>query len=118
MASMFPMRIITAGLCSIVVIGVLVVSGCSASSKKDPEAIYRDAALLASTGRYEEAAQMWKKAAELGHSKAMSDLGALYSNGLGVSEDAAARSLLKRIPHVAVTLRKKLLVEMIVQPVS
>lgn len=87
MAITFPVRIFTGGLCSIVVIGVLVVSGCSASSKKDPEAIYRDAALLANTGRYEEAAQMWKKAAELGHSKAMSDLGALYSNGLGVSED-------------------------------
>ena len=87
MAIIFPVRAFTAGLCSIVVIGFLVVSGCSASSKKDPEAIYRDAALLASTGRYEEAAQMWKKAAELGHSKAMSDLGALYSNGLGVSED-------------------------------
>lgn len=87
MASMFPVRICTGGLCSIVVIGVLVVSGCSASSKKDPEAIYRDAVLLANTGRYEEAAHMWKKAAELGHRKAMSDLGALYSNGLGVSED-------------------------------
>ena len=87
MAIMFLLRIFTGGLCSIVVIGVLIISGCSASSKKDPEAIYRDAALLASTGRYEEAAQMWKKAAELGHSKAMSDLGALYSNGLGVSED-------------------------------
>jgi len=87
MAINFPVRIFTGGLCSIVVIGVLVVSGCSASSKKDPEAIYRDAVLLANTGRYEEAAQMWKKAAELGHRKAMSDLGALYSNGLGVSED-------------------------------
>ena len=87
MAITFPVRTFTGGLCLIVAIGVLVVSGCSASSKKDPEAIYRDAALLANTGRYEEAAQMWKKAAELGHSKAMSDLGALYSNGLGVSED-------------------------------
>ena len=87
MAIMSPVRIFTGGLCSILLIGFLVVSGCSPSSKKDPEAIYRDAALLANTGRYEEAAQMWKKAAELGHSKAMSDLGALYSNGLGVSED-------------------------------
>jgi hypothetical protein len=31
---------------------------------------------------------------------------------------AASRSLLKRIPHMAVTLCEKLLVEMIVQPVS
>ncbi|MBM4126666.1 MAG: sel1 repeat family protein [Nitrospira sp.] len=84
MASMFPVRRFASGLCSFVVIGFLVMSGCS---KKDPEAMYRDAALLANTGRYEEAAQIWKKAAELGHRKAMSDLGALYSNGLGVSED-------------------------------
>ncbi len=87
MAIMFPVRIFTGGLCSIVVIGFLVVSGCSASSKKDPEAIYRDAALLATAGRLEEAAQMLRKAAELGHGKAMSDLGALYSNGIGVSQD-------------------------------
>ncbi len=87
MAIMFPERIFTAGLCLIVVIGFLVVSGCSASSKKDPEAIYSDAALLAKAGRYEEAAQMLRKAAELGHGKAMSDLGALYSNGIGVAED-------------------------------
>lgn len=87
MAINFPVRIFAGGLCSIVVIGSLVVSGCSASSKKDPEAIYRDAALLATAGRHEEAAQMLRKAAELGHGKAMSDLGALYSNGIGVSED-------------------------------
>jgi tetratricopeptide (TPR) repeat protein len=87
MAINFPVRIFAGGLCSIVVIGSLVVSGCSAGSKKDPEAIYRDAALLASAGRHEEAAHMLRKAAELGHGKAMSDLGALYSNGIGVSED-------------------------------
>ena len=87
MAIMFPMRILTGGLCSIVVIGFLIVSGCSANSQKDPEAIYRDAALLATIGRYEEAAQMLRKAAELGHAKAMSDLGALYRDGIGVSQD-------------------------------
>ena len=87
MAIKFPVRIFAGGLCSLVVIGSLVVSGCSANAKKDPEAIYRDAALLASTGRHEEAAHMLRKAAELGHGKAMSDLGALYSNGIGVSED-------------------------------
>ena len=87
MAIMFPMRIFTSGLCSIIVIGLLIVSGCSASSQKEPEAIYRDAALLASIGRYEEAAQMLRKAAELGHGKAMSDLGALYRDGIGVSQD-------------------------------
>lgn len=83
----FPVRIFGGGLCAIIVIGFLVVAGCSASSKKDPEAIYRDAALLATAGRHEEAAHMLRKAAELGHGKAMSDLGALYSNGIGVSED-------------------------------
>ena len=87
MAIKFPVRIFAGGLCSLVVIGSLVVSGCSANAKKDPEAIYRDAALLASTGRHEEAAHMLRKAAELGHGKAMSDLGALYSNGIGVSQD-------------------------------
>ena len=87
MAIIFPMRIFTGGICSIVAIGFLILSGCSASSTNDPETIYRNVALLATTGRHEEAAQMLRKAAELGHVKAMSDLGALYSNGIGVSQD-------------------------------
>jgi len=87
MAITFPMRIFTVGLCSIVAIGFLIVSGCSASSTKDPEALYRDAALLATAGQFEEAAHILRKAAELGHGKAMSDLGALYGNGIGVSQN-------------------------------
>ena len=87
MATMFLMRILTAWLCSTVVIWFLIISGCSPSGKNDPEALYRDVALLATAGRYEEAAHMLRKAAELGHVKAMSDLGALYGNGVGVSKD-------------------------------
>lgn len=38
--------------------------------------------------RYDEAAAMWRKAADLGHARAQNGLGLLYRDGVGVKKDA------------------------------
>ncbi|MDF0665021.1 MAG: tetratricopeptide repeat protein [Nitrospira sp.] len=52
-----------------------------------PEALYHKASSHFSAGQVREGLELLSKAAGLGYPKAMSDLGALYSKGIGVPED-------------------------------
>jgi len=71
-------------------IGLLMMSGCAhTSERQDPAELMQTALRHDAAGRYEEAAEWYRKAAEQGVPEAQNNLGVMYKDGQGVDRDDA-----------------------------